>query len=93
MRVLHASLMLVLLALLLGTLPAQAATYELEDATYGTAAIKITFDWDGNVSDPLTNFAWSKPLSNGALVQGSSSEPRNLRRSSSSAKDWWGWRS
>jgi hypothetical protein len=47
---------------LFGVSAAQADIYQVGDATYGTSAIDITFSWDGNVSDPLTNFEWSTPL-------------------------------
>lgn len=48
--------------------PALATTtYTLGDATYGTAAIDITFSWSGNVSDSLTNFEWSTPLSSSVI--------------------------
>jgi len=46
---------------LFGVSAAQADIYQVGDATYGTSAIDITFSWDGNVSDPLTNFEWSTP--------------------------------
>jgi len=56
------------LLVLFGALaPARAELYQTGDATYGPSAIDITFSWDGNVSDPLTNFEWSTPLSNGAV--------------------------
>jgi hypothetical protein len=53
-----------------GVVPSARADliYQVADATYGTSAINITFSWDGNVNDPLTNFVWSTPLSNGTLT-------------------------
>jgi hypothetical protein len=49
------------------SVPARADIYQGGDATYGISAIDITFSWDGNVNDPLTNFVWSTPLSNSAI--------------------------
>ena len=70
MHNLHTGRMLgvfVFLVLFGGSVPAQADIYQVGDATYGTSAIDITFSWDGNVNDPLTNFVWSTPLSNSAI--------------------------
>jgi hypothetical protein len=57
----------VFLVLFGGSVPALADIYQIGDATYGTSAIDITFYWDGNTNDPLTNFVWSTPLSNSAI--------------------------
>jgi len=56
------------------SLPARAASiYEVGDATHGAAAIDITFSWDGNPHDALTNFSWSTPLNN-SIVDGTVSD-------------------
>ncbi|MGA7236394.1 MAG: PEP-CTERM sorting domain-containing protein [Bryobacteraceae bacterium] len=71
MQIVHTCRLLGLLAfvVLFGvSVPAQAdIIHQVGDATYGTSAIDITFSWDGNVNDPLTNFIWSTPLSDSAI--------------------------
>jgi hypothetical protein len=44
-----------------------ASMYEVGDAIYGAAAIEITFLWDGNPNNPLTDFTWSTPTGNSAV--------------------------